>query len=128
LTIFRSANSSSQSRFTDSSSESDVIDKHDTKSNKHHTNLMPLAVLPSAIARSTNTIQLMPFRHLLRGGGAFFVPASRCARQRWRRIGSRIFGDDVGLLRIEELPTAQAFVNANDLIFADIGMGQGSKA
>ena len=61
LTIFLSANNSSQSRFTDSSSESDVIDKHDTKSNKHHTNLMPLAVLPSAIARSTNTIQLMPF-------------------------------------------------------------------
>jgi len=61
FTSLRSANSSSQSRLTDSSSEPDVIDKHDTKSNKHHTNLMPLAVLPSAIARSTNTIQLMPF-------------------------------------------------------------------
>jgi len=55
LTIFRSANSSFQSRFTDSSSESDVIDKQDTKSNKHDTNLMPLAVLPCAIARSTDT-------------------------------------------------------------------------
>jgi hypothetical protein len=42
LTIFLSANNSSQSRFTDSSSESDVIDKHDTKSNKnkHDTNLI----------------------------------------------------------------------------------------
>jgi hypothetical protein len=37
------------------------------------------------------------------------------------------FGDDVGLLRIGELPTALAFVNANDLIFADIIMGKGSE-
>jgi hypothetical protein len=35
------------------------------------------------------------------------------------------FGDDVGLLRIGELPTA--LVNANDLIFADIIMGKGSE-
>jgi hypothetical protein len=64
---------------------------------------MPLAVLPSAIARSTNTQ----------------IGAGRAGAL----VGSGIFGDDVGLLRIGELPTAQAFVNANDLIFADIIMG-----
>jgi len=48
FTILRSANSSSQSRLTDSSSESDVIDKHDVKSNKHGTNLIAARGIPVA--------------------------------------------------------------------------------
>ena len=48
FTILRSANSSSQSRLADSSSESDVIDKHDVKSNKHGTNLIAARGIPVA--------------------------------------------------------------------------------
>ena len=81
FTSLRSANSSSQSRLTDSSSESDVIDKHNTKSNKHHTNLMPLAVLPSAIARSTNTQIGVGVARPSRGRHAGC--ATRCGRSRW---------------------------------------------
>jgi hypothetical protein len=32
------------------------------------------------------------------------------------------------LFRTGKLPTAQAFVNANDLVFAEISVGKGSKA
>jgi hypothetical protein len=54
---------------------------------------------------------------------AIEISSSRSVTLSWSPIGSRNFGDDEGLLRIGELPTAQAFVNANDLIFADIRMG-----
>jgi len=58
-----------------------------------------------------------------------FLYENRIVSTAYCGIMTKIFfgAEQFGFLRIGELPTAQAFVDAEDLIFADIGMGKGSK-